>query len=78
MNEYIKIYIFTLKKVDVFANIFNITINNTLKVNLKWNEIYVVYVQCSLKLLQRYIMQPTYTIILMIICIVISKIFGKC
>lgn len=56
MNEYIKIYIFTLKKEDVFANIFNITINNTLKVNLEWNEIYLASVQCSLKLLQKHIM----------------------
>ena len=35
----------TLRKVDVFANVLNRAINNTLKVNSKWTEIYGVSVQ---------------------------------
>ena len=35
----------TLRKVDVFANILNRAINNTLKVNSKWTEIYGMSIQ---------------------------------
>lgn len=41
-KEYVKLHMSTLRKVDVFANILNRAINNTLKVNSKWHEIYGV------------------------------------
>ena len=44
-HEYIKLHMSTLRKVDVFANILNRAINNTLKVNSKWTEIYGISIQ---------------------------------
>ena len=44
-KEYIKLHMSTLRKVDVFANILNRAINNTLKVKSKWYEIYGISVQ---------------------------------
>ncbi len=44
-KEYIKLHMSTLRKVDVFANILNRAINNTLKVKSKWHEIYGISVQ---------------------------------
>ena len=41
-QEYVKLHMSTLRKVDVFANLLNRAINNTLKVNSKWREIYGV------------------------------------
>ena len=39
-KEYVKLHMSTLRKVDVFSNIMNRAINNNLKVNSKWKEIY--------------------------------------
>lgn len=39
-KEYIKLHQSTLRKVDVFANILNLAIQGTLKVQSKWYEIY--------------------------------------
>lgn len=39
-KEYIRLHQSTLRKVDVFANILNRTIQGTLKVKSKWYEIY--------------------------------------
>ena len=44
-QDYIKLHMSTLRKVDVFANILNRAINNTLKTNSKWAEIYGVSIQ---------------------------------
>lgn len=44
-QEYVKLHMSTLRKVDVFANILNRAINNTLKVNSKWTEIYGMSIQ---------------------------------
>ena len=44
-GEYIKLHMSTLRKVDVFANILTRTINNSLKVNSTWKDIYGVSVQ---------------------------------
>lgn len=44
-REYVKLHMSTLRKVDVFANILNRAINNTLKVNSKWTEIYGLSIQ---------------------------------
>lgn len=44
-KEYVKLHMSTLRKVDVFANILNRTVNNNLKVNSKWTEIYGVSIQ---------------------------------
>lgn len=44
-KEYIKLHMSTLRKVDVFANILNRAINNTLKVKSKWHDIYGISVQ---------------------------------
>lgn len=39
-KEYIKLHQSTLRKVDVFANLIDRTIQNTLKTNSKWYQIY--------------------------------------
>lgn len=39
-KEYIKLHQSTLRKVDAFANILNMAIQGTLKVQSKWYEIY--------------------------------------
>ena len=44
-QEYVKLHMSTLRKVDVFANILNRAINNTLKVKTKWYEIYGLSIQ---------------------------------
>lgn len=44
-REYVKLHMSTLRKVDVFAIILNQAVNNTLKVNSKWTEIYGVSIQ---------------------------------
>ena len=44
-HEYVKLHMSTLRKVDVFADLLNRVINNTLKVNSKWTEIYGVSIQ---------------------------------
>lgn len=44
-KEYIKLHMSTLRKVDVFADLLTRAINNTLKVNSKWYEIYGISVQ---------------------------------
>lgn len=44
-KEYVKLHMSTLRKVDVFANLINRSINNKLKVNSGWREIYGVSVQ---------------------------------
>lgn len=44
-HEYVKLHMSTLRKVDVFANVLNRAINNTLKVNSKWTEIYGVSIR---------------------------------
>lgn len=44
-QEYVKLHMSTLRKVDVFANILNRVINNTLKVDSKWTDIYGVSIQ---------------------------------
>ncbi|MEE1218391.1 MAG: hypothetical protein U0L20_00545 [Ruminococcus sp.] len=41
-HEYVKLHMSTLRKVDVFADLVNRAINNNLKVNSKWTEIYGV------------------------------------
>lgn len=44
-REYVKLHMSTLRKADVFANFLNRAINNTLKVNSKWTEIYGMSIQ---------------------------------
>lgn len=44
-HEYVKLHMSTLRKVDVFANLLNRAINNTLMVNSTWKEIYGVSIQ---------------------------------
>lgn len=44
-GEYVKLHMSTLRKVDVFANILNKAINNTLIVKSKWTEIYGISIQ---------------------------------
>ena len=44
-QEYVKLHMSTLRKVNVFATILNRAINNTLEVNSKWTEIYGVSIQ---------------------------------
>ena len=44
-QEYVKLHMSTLRKVDIFANVLTRAINNTLKVNSKWTEIYGISIQ---------------------------------
>lgn len=39
-KEYVKLHMSTLRKVDIFSNLLTRAINNSLKVNSKWYEIY--------------------------------------
>ena len=39
-KEYIKLHMSTLRKVDVFADLLTRAINNTLKTDAKWSEVY--------------------------------------
>ncbi len=44
-HEYVKLHMSTLRKVDVFSNLLNRAINNTLKVNSNWKDIYGISFQ---------------------------------
>lgn len=44
-QEYVKLHMSTLRKVDAFAGLINRAINNKLKVNSRWTEIYGISIQ---------------------------------
>lgn len=77
-REYVKLYMSTLRKVDVFANILNRAINNNLKVKSKWTDIYGISIQGFLNYCKdTWWIQLLWTLISMILGGVISVIIGK-
>ena len=63
----------TLRKVDVFATILNSAINNTLKVNSTWKEIYGLSIQGILNFCKdTWWIQIIWTILSMILGALIS------
>lgn len=77
-KEYVKLHMSTLRKVDVFSNILNRAINNTLKVNSKWTEIYGISIQGILNYCKdTWWIQILWTFISMVIGAVIGEFIGK-
>lgn len=77
-KDYVKLHMSTLRKVDVFANILNRTINNTLKVNSKWKEIYGVSIQGILNYCKdTWWIQIIWTFLSMAIGAIIGEWIGK-
>lgn len=72
-HEYVKLHMSTLRKVDVFADILTLAINNTLKVNAKWTEIYGISIQGIFNLCKdTWWIQIVWTIISMILGALVS------
>ena len=68
----------TLRKVDVFANILNRAVNNTLKVNSKWAEIYSVTIQGILNYCKdTWWIQLIWTIVSMFLGALIGEFVGN-
>ena len=77
-QEYIKLHMSTLRKVDVFANILNRVINNKLKVNSKWTEIYGISVQGIFNFCKdTWWIQIIWTILSMILGAIIGSMIDK-
>ena len=77
-REYVKLHMSTLRKVDVFANILNRAINNTLKVKSKWTEIYGVSIQGILNFCKdTWWIQLIWTVISMVLGAVIGEFIGN-
>lgn len=77
-KEYVKLHMSTLRKVDVFSNILNRAINNTLKVNSKWTEIYGISIQGILNYCKdTWWIQILWTLVSMVIGTVIGELIGK-
>ena len=76
-HEYVKLHMSTLRKVDVFANLLNRAINNTLKVNSKWTEIYGLSIQGIMNFCKdTWWIQIIWTVISMILGGLISELIG--
>lgn len=73
-KEYVKLHRSTLRKVDTFANIINRAINNTLKVQSKWYEIYGISPQGIFNYCQS---KWWVQIILSIITLILGAVIGK-
>ena len=77
-HEYVKLHMSTLRKVDVFANLLNRSINNTLKVNSKWTEIYGVSIQGILNFCKdTWWVQIIWTIVSMVLGGIIGEFIGR-
>ena len=77
-REYVKLHMSTLRKVDVFANILNRAVNNTLKVNSKWTEIYGVSIQGILNYCKdTWWIQLIWTIVSMFLGALIGEFVGN-
>lgn len=77
-KEYIKLHMSTLRKVDVFANIINRAINNTLKVKSKWHEIYGISIQGVLNFCKEtWWIQIIWTIISLILGAILGVFFDR-
>lgn len=74
-REYVKLHMSTLRKVDVFANILNRAVNNTLKVNSKWRDIYGVSIQGILNYCKEtWWIQLIWTVVMLFLGALISKL----
>ena len=77
-RQYVKLHMSTLRKVDVFANIINRAINNTLKVQSKWTEIYGVSIQGFLNFCKdTWWIQLIWTLVSMFLGALISEFVGN-
>lgn len=77
-GEYVKLHMSTLRKVDMFASILNRAINNTLRVNSSWKDIYGVSIQGILSFCKdTWWIQIVWTILSMFIGALISALIGK-
>ena len=77
-REYVKLHMSTLRKVDVFVNILNRAVNNTLKVNSKWAEIYGVTIQGILNYCKdTWWIQLIWTIVSMFLGALIGEFVGN-
>jgi hypothetical protein len=74
-KEYIKLHQSTLSKVDVLSNLLERTINNSLKTNAKWKEIYGITPQSIF-----YIIKENWVaqLIIWIITLFAGAILGTC
>lgn len=77
-KEYVKLHMSTLRKVDVFANILNRAINNTLKVKSKWHDIYGISIQGVLNFCKEtWWIQILWTIISLLLGAILGVIFDR-
>ena len=77
-GEYVKLHMSTLRKVDVFANLLNRAINNTLKVNSKWADIYGISIQGIMNFCKEtWWIQFVWTVVWMLIGALISGLISK-
>ncbi len=77
-RQYVKLHMSTLRKVYVFANILNRAINNTLKVNSRWTEIYGVSVQGVLNFCKEtWWIQLLWTVVSMFFGALIGELVGN-
>ncbi len=77
-RQYVKLHMSTLRKVYVFANILNRAINNTLKVNSRWTEIYGVSVQGVLNFCKEtWWIQLIWTVVSMFFGALIGELVGN-
>ncbi len=77
-KEYVKLHMSTLRKVDVFANILNRAINNTLRVKSKWYEIYGLSIQGVMSYLQNtWWIQVIWTIVSLVLGALLGVAFDR-
>lgn len=77
-KEYVKLHRSTLRKVDVFANILNRAINNTLKVQSKWHEIHGVSIQGIFNFCQeKWWVQVIWTIVSLVVGALLGVAFDR-
>lgn len=77
-KEYVKLHMSTLRKVDVFSNILNRTINKSLKVKSKWYEIYGVTIQGILNFCKEtWWIQIIWTIITLVLGAILGVFFDR-
>lgn len=77
-QDYIKLHMSTLRKVDVFANILNRAINNTLKTNSKRTEIYGISIQGIMNLCKdTWWIQIAWTVISLVLGALLGVIFDR-
>lgn len=77
-KEYVKLHRSTLRKVDIFANILNRAINNTLRVKSKWHEIHGVSIQGIINFCQeKWWIQVIWTIVSLVVGALLGVVFDR-